>query len=274
MVENGWLGAAGVNFVPWRKLVLDYVAINGGIDASLPSRMPRRSVTSEIGVSAMRQNETSRSLLASRGDELCRAERAIAHIRAGKGVLVVDDEDRENEGDMIFAAQTLTNEQMAMLIRFGSGIVCLCLTEEKLRRLELPQMVSENSCRNGTAFTVSIEAREGVSTGVSAADRVTTVKTAVADDCKPLDLARPGHVFPLCANPGGVLARKGHTEATIDLASMAGLKPAGVLCELTNPDGTMARLPEIIAFSDLYDMPVVAVEDLAAYRLHLQRKAC
>jgi len=221
----------------------------------------------------MRQFEINHSLLVEYGDELQRAERAISQIRSGKGVLVVDDENRENEGDMIFAAETLTDVQMAMLIREGSGIVCLCLTDEKLRRLELPQMVTDNSSKNGTAFSVSIEARTGVSTGVSAADRVTTVKTAVADECRPSDLARPGHIFPLRADPGGVLVRRGHTEATIDLASMAGLKPAGVLCELTNPDGTMARLPEIIAFSKLHDMPVVTVEDLAAYRLCYQSVA-
>ena len=200
------------------------------------------------------------------GDPAGRVARAVAQLRRGGGVLVVDDEDRENEGDMVFAAETLTVEQMALLIREGSGIVCLCLTEDKLRRLELPQMVEENTSRLGTAYTVSIEAREGVTTGVSAADRVTTVRTAIAEGCRPRDLARPGHVFPLRAHPGGVLARRGHTEAAIDLACLAGRGPAGVLCELANPDGSMARLPQILRFAEVRAMPVVTIEDIVAYR--------
>lgn len=213
-------------------------------------------------------NQTTRetSLLESFGDPLRRVERAIAGLRAGGGVLVVDDEDRENEGDMIFAAETLTVEQMALMIREGTGIVCLSLPEETLRRLDLPQMVAENSSRHGTAYTVSIEAREGISTGVSAADRVTTVRTAVSEACRPSDLARPGHVFPLRAEPGGVLARQGHTEAAVELAALAGHSPAGVLCELTRPDGSMARLPEIVRFAGEHDMPVLTIEDLVAYR--------
>jgi len=206
------------------------------------------------------------SLLARFGDPETRVKSAIEALRRGGGVLLVDDEDRENEGDLIFPAESITSEQMAMLIRECSGIVCLCLTDEVIRRLNLPMMVASNTSRNGTAFTVSIEAKEGVTTGVSAADRVTTIRTAVSDACRPDDLARPGHVFPLRAQPGGVLSRRGHTEGTVDLMRLAGLKPAGVLCELTNPDGSMARLPEIVAFAECNALPVLTIEDLVAYR--------
>lgn len=208
----------------------------------------------------------NQSLLAHLGDPISRVEKAIVALQAGEGVLLVDDENRENEGDLIFAAEHLTEGQMAMMIRECSGIVCLCLTEERLQRLRLPQMVQLNSSTHGTAFTVSIEAKEGVTTGVSAADRLRTVKAAIADDARPEDLNRPGHVFPLRARPGGVLVRPGHTEGTVDLMLLAGLKPAGVLCELTNPNGTMARLPEIVAFADRHAMTVLAIEDLIAYR--------
>jgi 3,4-dihydroxy 2-butanone 4-phosphate synthase len=191
-----------------------------------------------------------------------RVHKAVERLRQGRGVLLVDDENRENEGDLIFPAETVTPAQMAMLIRECSGIVCLCLTDEKLKRLELPQMVTDNTSANGTAFTLSIEARRGVTTGVSAADRVTTIRTAIADDCRPDDLARPGHVFPLRARPGGVLSRRGHTEGTVDLMRLAGYRPAGVLCELTNEDGSMARLPEIVAFAERHYLTVVSIEDL------------
>ncbi|NUB27525.1 3,4-dihydroxy-2-butanone-4-phosphate synthase [Azospirillum brasilense] len=191
-----------------------------------------------------------------------RVIRAVEAIRQGGGVVVVDDEDRENEGDVIYAAETITAEQMALLIREGSGIVCLILTDAHARRLDLPPMVGSNTARFGTAFTVSIEAREGVSTGVSAADRVTTIRTAIADGCRPEDLARPGHVFPIRAHAGGLAARRGHTEATIELTTLAGRRPAGVLCEVMNPDGTMARLPELVAFAERHGMPVVTIEDL------------
>ncbi len=221
----------------------------------------------------MNQIANDQSLLAGFGDAVERVQRAVAQLRAGNGVLVVDDEERENEGDIVFAAESVTVEQMALLIREGTGIVCLSLTEEKLRRLDLPQMVADNTSRMGTAFTVSIEARDGVTTGVSAADRVATVRTAVADDCTPTDLARPGHVFPLRAQAGGVLTRAGHTEAAVDLASMAGRRPAGVLCELTNPNGSMARLPEVVAFARRHLMPVVTIDDIAADRRRHQRAA-
>lgn len=202
-----------------------------------------------------------------------RVEIALDALRAGNGVLVTDDEDRENEGDLIFPAETLTDAQMAVLIRECSGIVCLCLTPERVRALNLPMMVERNSSRYQTAFTVSIEAAEGVTTGVSAADRVRTVKAATADGARPGDIHRPGHVFPLRARAGGVLEREGHTEATVDLMRLAGLRPFGVLCELTNPDGTMARMPEIRAFSERHGYPVLTIADLVAYRKAELRKA-
>ncbi len=212
----------------------------------------------------------NQSLLSQFGNPQQRMETALAALRAGRGILLVDDEDRENEGDLIFSAQHLSVEQMALSIREGSGIVCLCLTGEKIDSLGLPPMASHNNSRNQTAFTVSIEARHGVTTGVSAADRVTTVKTAVAEDSKPEDLCHPGHVFPLRADPEGVLNRRGHTEGTVDLMQLAGLAPAGILCELTNPDGTMARLPEIVAFGEQHRMPVLTIEDIVAYRQQVE----
>ncbi|NDV19717.1 3,4-dihydroxy-2-butanone-4-phosphate synthase [Pseudodesulfovibrio sp. JC047] len=208
----------------------------------------------------------NQSLLNTFGNPVQRVEKALAALRDGRGILVTDNEDRENEGDLIFAAETLTNEQMALLIREGSGIVCLCMTDEKIRSLELPMMVEENSSQYQTAFTISIEAAKGVTTGVSAADRVTTIKTAIAGDATARDIASPGHVFPLRARPGGVLERGGHTEATVDMARLAGLSPCGVLCEVTNPDGTMARTPEIVAFGEKHNMPVCTVDDIVAYR--------
>lgn len=214
----------------------------------------------------------NQSLLSPFGDAITRVETALTALRLGKGVLVVDDEDRENEGDMVYAAESLTNEQMALLIREGSGIVCVCLPDERVKQLELAPMVEHNSSQYGTAFTVSIEAAVGVTTGVSAADRVTTIKAAIADNAIPSDLARPGHVYPLRAQPGGVLTRRGHTEGTIDLMKLAGLKPAGVLCEVTNPDGTMARLPEIITFGKKHGLPVLTIEDIVTYRHALLEK--
>ena len=201
-----------------------------------------------------------------KGSPIERVETALEAIKAGNGVIVTDNEDRENEGDMIFSSEYLTKEQMALLIREGSGIVCLCLTQEKADALELPLMVENNTSTYGTGFTITIEAAEGVTTGVSAADRVTTVKAASAKDAKPSDLHHPGHVFPLRAKSGGVLERDGHTEATVDLMRLAGLEPCGVLCEITLPNGTMARMPDVIEFSAEHDMPVVTIEDIITYR--------
>jgi len=215
----------------------------------------------------------NQTLLSSFGTPFERVEHALDALRNGRGVMVLDDEDRENEGDMIFAAETMTFEQMALTIRHGSGIVCLCLTEDRRKQLDLPMMVENNTSAYGTGFTVTIEAATGVSTGVSAADRVTTIRAAIADEAKPSDLNRPGHVFPLRAQPGGVLTRGGHTDATIDLVTLAGFKPAGVLCELTNDDGSMARAPECIGFAKAHEMAVVTIEDLVAYRREHDRKA-
>lgn len=209
----------------------------------------------------------NQSILSAFGTPQERVEKAIEAFKQGNGVLVLDDEDRENEGDLIFPAQTIEPAQMAKLIRYGSGIVCLCLSDEICQQLDLPPMVQNNTSVNKTAFTVTIEAAEGVSTGVSAADRVTTIKAAVADNAKPQDLHRPGHIFPLRAAEGGVLKRRGHTEASVDLAVLAGYKPAAVICEITNDDGTMARTSEIIKFAKEFGYPVMTIEDLVQYRL-------
>ncbi|WP_229677563.1 3,4-dihydroxy-2-butanone-4-phosphate synthase [Pseudoalteromonas gelatinilytica] len=214
------------------------------------------------------------SLLSQFGEPLERVERAIAALQQGEGVLVVDDENRENEGDFVYSAQHLTTEQMAMMIREGSGIVCLCMGDERVKQLDLPQMVEHNTSQNKTAYTVTIEAKTGVTTGVSAADRVTTIKAATDDNAKPEDLSRPGHVFGLRAQTGGVLVRRGHTEASVDLMQLAGLTPFGVICELTNPDGSMARLPEVSKFANEHNMPVVSIEDLVAYLQATQKQAC
>ena len=208
----------------------------------------------------------NQSLLSSFGTSEQRVKAAISAFQQGNGVLVLDDENRENEGDLIFPAETITTEQMATLIRYGSGIVCLCITDELCKQLDLPPMVQDNTSVNKTAFTVTIEAAQGVSTGVSAADRVTTVRAAVADGAKPQDLHRPGHIFPLRAVEGGVLSRRGHTEASVDLARLAGYKPAAIICEITNDDGSMARTPEILNFSRQFNFPVLTIEDLVEYR--------
>lgn len=195
-----------------------------------------------------------------------RVERALASLRRGSGVLVTDHENRENEVDLIFPAPTITEQQMAMLIRECSGIVCLCLTGERVEQLKLPMMVEHNTSPYQTAFTVSIEAARGVTTGVSAADRVRTVRAAVAPGAVPEDLIRPGHVFPLKARPGGVLEREGHTEATVDLMLLAGLPPCGVLCELTHADGTMVRWAQALPFAEKHAFPMVTIDDLIRYR--------
>lgn len=215
----------------------------------------------------------NQTLLSEFGTPTERVARALAALRNGQGVMVLDDEDRENEGDMIFAAETMTVAQMAMTIRHGSGIVCLCLNEERRKQLDLPMMVEHNSSHYQTGFTVTIEAAEGVTTGVSASDRLTTIRAAIAEGATPADLNRPGHVFPLRARDGGVLTRPGHTEATIDLVTLAGFGPYGVLCELTNDDGSMAHAPEAILFANEKSMPVVTIDDLVAYRRGLAQQA-
>ena len=191
---------------------------------------------------------------------------ALDAIRHGRAVILQDDDERENEGDLIVAAERITVPMMATLIRECSGIVCLCLPDEHLQRLALPPMVANNGSRYGTAFTVSIEAREGVTTGVSAADRVTTIRAAMARGASSVDLVSPGHVFPLRAAPGGVLERRGHTEGAVELARLAGLQPAAVLCELMNADGSMMRGDQLVAFSRRAGYPMLTIDELVAYR--------
>jgi 3,4-dihydroxy 2-butanone 4-phosphate synthase/GTP cyclohydrolase II len=182
-------------------------------------------------------------------------------------VILVDDEDRENEGDLTMAAEAVTPEAINFMAKHGRGLICLTMTAERCDHLRLPLMVSSNTSSFGTAFTVSIEAKKGVTTGISAADRAHTILTAVSDDCKSDDLARPGHVFPLRARAGGVLVRAGQTEGSVDMARLAGLKPAGVICEIMNDDGTMARLPELRKFAREHGLKICTVADLVAYRL-------
>jgi 3,4-dihydroxy 2-butanone 4-phosphate synthase len=191
---------------------------------------------------------------------------AFEDIQRGHPVILLDDFDRENEGDLIVAAERVTPEVMALLIRECSGIVCLCLDETIADHLELSPMVSNNESRYQTAFTVSIEARHGVTTGVSAHDRVETVRAAIAETAKPSDLVHPGHVFPLRAKRGGVLERRGHTEGAVDLAVLAGQRPAALLCELTNADGTMSKGIEIVRFAEKHGMRMLSVDELVRYR--------
>jgi len=197
-----------------------------------------------------------------------RFRQALDDMRHGHPVIFVDDFDRENEADLIVAAERITTSAMALLIRECSGIVCLCLAEEIADRLELPMMVSNNESRFGTAFTVTIDARHGVTTGVSAQDRVTTIRAAIDEGARPTDLVRPGHVFPLRAVRNGVLSRRGHTEGAVDLAVLAGLRPAAVLCELTNPDGSMSKSDQIVQFAEQHRMTMLSLEEFAAYRRH------
>ncbi|ORJ63574.1 bifunctional 3,4-dihydroxy-2-butanone-4-phosphate synthase/GTP cyclohydrolase II [Geothermobacter hydrogeniphilus] len=198
---------------------------------------------------------------------IAKIEAALDDIRQGKMVILVDDEDRENEGDLTLAAEKVTPEAINFMAKFGRGLICLSLTEERADYLELPLMVQENTSSFGTAFTISIEARRGVSTGISAADRAHTIQVAIADDTGPRDLARPGHIFPLRAKKGGTLVRAGQTEGSVDLARLAGLKPAGVICEIMNEDGSMARMPQLTEFAAEHDLKIVTIADLVAYRM-------
>ena len=190
----------------------------------------------------------------------------IAELRAGHMVILVDEEDRENEGDLVLAAEFVTPEAINFMVTHGRGLVCLTLTEERCQQLDLPLMAVRNGTKFGTNFTVSIEAAEGVETGISAADRARTVRAAVARDARPSDLVQPGHIFPLKAANGGVLIRAGHTEAGCDLTRMAGLVPAAVICEILNDDGTMARLPQLIEFAKTHDLKIGTIADLIQYR--------
>jgi 3,4-dihydroxy 2-butanone 4-phosphate synthase / GTP cyclohydrolase II len=194
-------------------------------------------------------------------------EEAIAEIRAGRMIVLMDDEDRENEGDICMAAEKVSPEAIAFMARYARGLICLPLTDEKLAELGLPMMVAENSTPLGTAFTLSIDARRGIGSGISATDRATTILTAVRDGAGPGDIASPGHIFPLRARRGGVLVRTGQTEGSVDLARLAGLKPAGVICEIMNEDGSMARLPDIEKFAATHNLKIATVAELIQYRL-------
>lgn len=197
-------------------------------------------------------------------------EEAVEEIQQGRMVIVVDDEDRENEGDLTAAAVKVTPEMINFMAKYGRGLICLAMTGERLDELRIPMMVRDNTSKFGTAFTISIEARHGVSTGISAADRATTILTAVDPATIPADLARPGHIFPLRAQSGGVLMRAGQTEASVDLARLAGLYPAGVICEVMNDDGTMARVPDLKKVAEAHNLKMVTVADIIAYRLRTE----
>lgn len=197
-------------------------------------------------------------------------EQAIDQIRSGKMVILVDDEDRENEGDLTMAAEKVTPEAINFMAKYGRGLICLSMTNDQCDRLDLPPMVKNNTSPFQTGFTISIEAKHGVTTGISAADRATTILTAVADDAKAGDLVRPGHVFPLRARDGGVMVRVGQTEGSVDLARMAGLKPSGVICEVMDDDGTMARMPALEEFSEKHGVGIVTIADLVEYRMRAE----
>ncbi len=194
-------------------------------------------------------------------------ETALDEVRAGRMIIIVDDEDRENEGDLMVAAEKISPEAINFMARHGRGLICLPLTRERLEELQLPLMVSDNTARFQTAFTISIDAKEGVTTGISAHDRAKTILAAIDPETKPEDLARPGHIFPLQAKAGGVLSRAGQTEAAVDLARMAGLKPAGVICEIMNEDGSMARMPQLEEVSRRYGIPILTIAELIRYRM-------
>jgi 3,4-dihydroxy 2-butanone 4-phosphate synthase/GTP cyclohydrolase II len=198
---------------------------------------------------------------------LATIEEVIQDLKNGKMIILVDDEDRENEGDLTIAAEKVTPEAINFMAKFGRGLICLSLSPEIVERLNLPLMVYDNRSPYKTAFTVSIEARSGVTTGISAADRAHTILTAIADDARPSDLVQPGHIFPLRARRGGVLFRTGQTEGSVDLARLAGLKPAGVICEIMNDDGTMARMPDLQEFAQQHDMKIATIADTIAYRM-------
>ncbi|HYQ48442.1 MAG TPA: bifunctional 3,4-dihydroxy-2-butanone-4-phosphate synthase/GTP cyclohydrolase II [Thermodesulfovibrionales bacterium] len=198
-------------------------------------------------------------------------DEAIEDMAKGRMVILVDDEDRENEGDLCMAAEKITPEAINFMAKYGRGLICLSLTPERVEELKLPMMSEDNTSSFGTAFTVSIEARKGVTTGISAADRAVTILTAVNPKSTHEDLARPGHVFPLRAKPGGVLQRAGQTEGSVDLARLAGLNPSGVICEIMNEDGTMSRVPELMEFARHHNLKIVTIKDLIKYRTRIER---
>ena len=204
-------------------------------------------------------------------DPITRVELAIADLKQGKMVILIDDEDRENEGDLVVCAETCTAEDINFMVMHARGLVCLSMTQEQIERLALPMMATNNQSPYNTAFTVSIEARHNVTTGISAADRAETIRVAIQPDATPRDIVTPGHMFPLRARAGGVLERVGQTEGSVDLARMAGMAPAGVICEIIRDDGEMARLPDLLEFGEKHDIKIVAVADLIKYRMRTER---
>lgn len=222
-----------------------------------------------MGDAPPEENVDLRAAAGEQGSAFSKIEDAITTIREGGMVILVDDEDRENEGDLCMAAEAVKPEDINFMATHGRGLICLTLTESRLEQLNLGLMVPEyeNSASFGTAFTVSIEAREGVTTGISAHDRARTIQAAIAEDARPSDIVRPGHIFPLRARPGGVLRRVGQTEGAVDLARLAGLKPAGVICEIMNDDGSMARLPDLVKYGKTHDLQIISIKDLIQYRL-------
>lgn len=209
------------------------------------------------------------SMLSSFGQTpIKRVENALKALQAGQGIVLIDDEDRENEGDLIFAASKMSEAQMAKMINDCSGIICLCLSQQWVDRLQLPMMTSNNSSRYQTGFTVTIEAKEGVTTGVSAKDRLHTIRTAIAKDATKDDLVYPGHVFPIRAREGGVFTRRGHTEGSVDLVKMANLGEGAVICELCNKDGSMKTLPSLVEYAKENGMTLLSIEDIVTYATH------
>jgi 3,4-dihydroxy 2-butanone 4-phosphate synthase/GTP cyclohydrolase II len=206
-----------------------------------------------------------------RNSQTISVEQAIKIVKAGKLIIIVDDEDRENEGDLMVAAEKVTPEVINFMTKHGRGLICMPLTEKRLRELDIPLMVRDNTAPFQTAFTVSIDAKKGVTTGISAYDRAKTVLTAIDRKTRPADLTRPGHIFPLQAQEGGVLERAGQTEAALDITRMAGLGPAGVICEVMSEDGTMARMPQLEEFSRAHDIPILTIAELIKYRMRHER---
>jgi 3,4-dihydroxy 2-butanone 4-phosphate synthase/GTP cyclohydrolase II len=206
-----------------------------------------------------------------RKSQTASVEQALKNVKAGKLIIIVDDEDRENEGDLMVAAEKVTPEIINFMTKHGRGLICMPLTEKRLTELEIPLMVRDNTAPFQTAFTVSIDAKKGVTTGISAYDRAKTVLTAIDSKTRPTDLTRPGHIFPLQAQKGGVLERAGQTEATLDITRLARLRPAGVICEVMNEDGTMARMPQLEEFSGVHDIPILTIADLIKYRMRHER---
>ncbi|MCK5172207.1 MAG: 3,4-dihydroxy-2-butanone-4-phosphate synthase, partial [Planctomycetes bacterium] len=203
--------------------------------------------------------------------EFSKIDAVLEDLRQGKMIVLVDDEDRENEGDLVAAAESITPEAINFMARYGRGLICQPMTEEKCDSLGLHPQAAENTAQLGTAFTVSVDARDGITTGISPADRAHTIRLAIADGTKPSDLVRPGHVFPLRARDGGVLVRAGQTEGAVDLMRLAGMKPSGVICEIISDDGSMARVPELLKYCEKYDLKITSIAKLVEYRLQRER---